>query len=67
MVTDCQSLIGKSINHKWKDQNSEERWYKGEIFSMVPGTTEWFNVKCDGEDNILTLNLHLEKGDLETL
>ena len=69
VVTNCQSLIGKSMNHKRKNQDGEERWYKGEILSMVPGTTEWFNVKHDEEDNILTLNLYLdiEKGDLEIL
>jgi len=62
MVTSCQSLIGKSINHKWKDQD-------GEILSMVPGTTEWFNMKYHGEDKILILNLYsdIEKGDLEIL
>ena len=35
----------------------------------MPGTTEWYNVKYDGEDDILTLNLLLdiEKGDLDVI
>ena len=35
----------------------------------MPGTTEWYNVKYDGEDDILTLNLLLdiEKGDLNVI
>ena len=67
LSTNCQSLIGKEIHHRWKDQDGEERWYKGKVLSLVPGTTEWFNVKYDGEDDILTLNLLLdiEKGDLD--
>ena len=68
-VVNCQSLIGKEIYHKWKDVDGEERWYKGRVLSLVPGTTEWYNVKYDGEDDILTLNLLLdiEKGDLDVI
>ena len=69
LAINCQSLIGKEIHHRWKDQDGEERWYKGKVLSLVPGTTEWFNVKYDGEDDILTLNLLLdiEKGDLDVI
>ena len=54
---------------KWKDEDGEERWYKGRVLSLVPGTTEWYNVKYDEEDDILTLNLLLdiEKGDLDVI
>ena len=26
--------------------------YKCRVLSLVPGTTEWYNVKHDGEDDI---------------
>ena len=69
VATNCQSLIGREICHKWKDEDGEERWYKGRVLSLVPGTTEWYNVKYDEEDDILTLNLLLdiEKGDLDVI
>ena len=71
LATNChdQSLIGKEIYHKWKDQDGEQRWYRGRVLSIVPGTTEWFNVKYDGEDDILTLNLLLdiENGDFDVI
>ena len=35
----------------------KEEWYAGHIFSLVPGTTEWFNAQYDGEE-VLTLNLY---------
>ena len=40
LATNCQSLIGKEIYHKWKDPDGEQRWYKGRVLSIVPGTTE---------------------------
>jgi len=69
LATNCHSLIGKEIYHKWKDEDGEERWYKGRVLSLVPGATEWYNVKYDGEDNILTLNLlsDIENGDLDII
>ena len=69
VATNCQSLIGREIYHRWKDEDGEERWYKGRVLSLVPGTTEWYNVKYDEEDDILTLNLLLdiEKGDLDVI
>ena len=62
VATNCQSLIGRDIYYKWKDEDREERWYKGRDLSLVPGTreSEWYNVKFDGEDDILTLNLLLD-------
>ena len=65
----CQSLIGKEILHKWEDEDGQERWYKGRVLSLVPGTTDWFNIKYDGEEDILTLNLlfDIEKGDVDIL
>ena len=40
VTTNCQSLIGKEILHKWKDENGQETWYKGRVLSLVPGTTD---------------------------
>ena len=39
------------------------------MLNLVPGTTDWYNVKNDGEDEILSLNLlvDIDKGDLEIL
>ena len=65
-VATQESLIGKRICHKWKQPDGTERFYYGQVLSLVPGTTDRFNVTCDGEDTILSLNLFLdiEKGDL---
>lgn len=62
-----QSLIGKTIRHKWCNEDGEEQWYTGHILSAVEGSTEWFNVQYDGEEDILTLNLYedIENGDLD--
>jgi len=34
-----------------------KKWYKGQVLSSVPGTTEWYNVQYDRENDILSLNL----------
>ena len=33
---------------------------------LVPGTTDWYNVKYDGDDEILSLNLlvDIDKGEI---
>ena len=62
-----QSLIGKTIRHKWYNEDGEEQWYTGHILSAVERSTDWFNVQYDGEEDILTLNLYedIENGDLD--
>ena len=62
-----QSLIGKIIRYKWCNEDGEEQWYTGHILSAVEGSTEWFNVQYDGEEDILTLNLYedIANGDLD--
>ena len=62
-----QSLIGKTIRHKWCNEDGVEQWYTGHILSAVEGSTEWFNVQYDGEEDVLTLNLYedIENGDLD--
>ena len=62
-----QSLIGKIIRHKWCNEDGEEQWYTRHILSAVEGSTEWFNVQYDGEEDILTLNLceDIANGDLD--
>ena len=69
LAVNCESLIGKLIFHRWQDVDGKEKWYKGQVLSLVPGTTDWYNVKYDGEDEILSLNLlvDIDKGDLEIL
>ena len=62
-----QSLIGKTIRHRWCNEAGVEQWYTGHILSAVEGSTEWFNVQYDGEEGILTLNLYedIQNGDLD--
>lgn len=64
-----ESLVGKNIKHKWRDENGIEQWYFGEVLSKVAGTDEWYNVQYEGEDDVLTLNLHedIDLGDLEVV
>ena len=65
---DFEGLAGKRIKHKWKDED-DENWYYGTILDLVPGTKDWYNIKYDGEEEILSLNIlmDIEKGDLEFL
>ena len=37
--------------------------------SKVAGTNEWYNVRYEGEDDVLTFNLHedIDLGDLEVV
>ena len=44
-------------------------WFYGTILDLVPGTMDWYNIKYDGEEDILSLNIliDIEKGDLEFL
>ena len=65
---DLEGLVGKRIKHKWKDED-DEKWYYGTILDLVPGTKDWYNIKYDGEEEVLSLNIlmDIEKGDLEFL
>ena len=69
LAINCESLIGKQIFHKWQDVDGKEKWYKGQVLGLVPGTSEWYNIQYDGENEILSLNLlvDIDKGDLEIL
>ena len=62
-----ETLIGKRIRHRWRNEDGTEQWYNGKILSAVAGSTEWFNVAYDGESDVLTLNLYedIENGDLD--
>ena len=44
-----------------------EHWYLGAILDIVPCTDDWYNVKYDDEEQILSLNVKvdIDKGDLE--
>jgi len=56
-VATQESLVGRRICHRWCKSDGSERLYYGKILSIVPGTTDWFNVIYDGEDTVLSLNL----------
>ena len=62
-----ETLIGKRIRHRWRNEDGTEQWYNGKIISAVAGSAEWFNVAYDGETDVLTLNLYedIENGDLD--
>ena len=64
-----ESLVGKTIKHRWQDESGVEQWYFGEVVSKVAGTNEWYNVWYKGEDDVLTLNLceDIDLGDLEVV
>ena len=66
-VATQESLVGRRICHKWRESDGSESLYYGRILSVVPGTTDWFNVIYDSEDTVLSLNLFtdIEKGDLD--
>ena len=57
------------LNWKWCNPDGTEQWYTGRILSVVPGTTEWFNVQYDGEQEVLSLNLYtdIDNGDLDII
>lgn len=61
-------LIGKTIKHLWKVDDSEV-WFTGKVLSRVPGTEDWFNIIYDGEDQVVSLNIteDISKGDLMIL
>ena len=55
-----ESLVGRRICHRWRESDGAEHLYYGKILSIVPGTTDWFNVIYDGEDTVLSLNLFID-------
>ena len=63
---DKEGLIGKRIKHKWSVDGSD-KWYLETILDVVAGTSDWYNVRYDDEQEVLSLNLLLdiEKGDLK--
>lgn len=61
-------LTGKQIQHRWIVEGDAE-WFHGTIIGKVAGqqgTGMWYNIKYDGEDQIITLNLKedIDIGDL---
>ncbi|KAK3103507.1 hypothetical protein FSP39_019719 [Pinctada imbricata] len=54
-------LVLKRIKHKF-----ENDWYYGEVVSVVPGFTDWYNVKYDNDPAIYVYRLQddYELGDL---
>ena len=64
-----ESVVGKKIKHRWRDEHGIEQWYLSEVLSQSSGTDEWYNTQYEGEDDILTLNLHkdIDLRDLEVV
>ena len=58
-------LVGKTIKHLWKVDDLDV-WYIGQVLSVVPGTQDWFNIKYDGEEQVVTLNINedIRKGEI---
>ena len=54
LVATQESLVGKCICHKWRESDGSESLYYGKILSIVPGTTDWFNVIYDSEDSFIS-------------
>ena len=61
-----ESLVGKKRRRRWCNPDGTEQWYTGRILSVVPGTTEWFNVQYDGEQE-LNLYTDIDNGDLDII
>ena len=59
-------LVISRIRHRW-NMGGSEHWYLGAILDIVPCTDDWYNVKYDDEEQILSLNVKvdIDKGDLE--
>ena len=51
------------IRHKWCNEDGEEQVDR----SAVEGSTEWFNAQYDDGDDVLTLNVDIENGDLDIM
>ena len=58
--------VSLRIKHKW-NVDETKKWYLGTILDVVAGTDDWYNVRYDNEEQVLSLSLLLdiEKGDLE--
>ena len=56
-------LVNKTIKHRF---TGNDAWYDGHVISVVPGFTEWYNVKYDGDEAIYVYRLQedYEQGDL---
>jgi len=52
LAVNCESFIRKQIFHKWKDLDGKETWYGGHVLGLVPGTSNWYSVQYNGEDDI---------------
>ena len=54
-------LTRKTVEHKGKD-----KIYRGQVISVVPGFSQWYNIKYVGHDATYVFNLEdYAKGDLK--
>ena len=52
------------------ENKDDKEWYYGAILDLFPGTKDWYNIECDVEKEILSLNILSDgylKGDLKLL
>ena len=56
---DKEGLIGKRIKHKWK-VDWTEKWCLVTILDVVAGTDDWYNVRYDDKEQVLSINLLLD-------
>ena len=47
------SLTGKTIDHRFKENDGKFNSYRGKIISQVPGFPEWFNVVYNNEPDVV--------------
>ena len=59
------SLVGINVKHKFSDGIK----HIGCVISVVPGFSDWYNIKYDGDIAIYAYNLckYYKEGDLELL
>lgn len=68
VVQNPELLVGKRVVHYFKDDGICQG-YHGLVTGLVPGTTTWFNISYDDEDDIPMFELldDYRDGDLEIL
>ena len=60
---DIPLFVGKEVSHKFADGKT----YKGYVISMVPGYSEWYNLKYENNPSVYSFNLveEYKNGDLQ--
>ena len=57
-LPDVPLLVGKKVKHQFKEKGeSELKVYVGKVISVVPGFSNWYNIKYEEDDAIYAFNL----------